>query len=68
MRENRDPISLLTSLYVDRDDTESVLTHVIKSVSLDVLSLRADAMRRRLNSRCEDLLEVAELIATIMEL
>ncbi len=58
IEESRDPPSLLLLPFADEEDTESAISKSIEPASQEDLSLRADTMRRRLNSRCKGFLEV----------
>lgn len=58
VEESRDPPSLLLLSFADEETTESAIDRPIEPVSQEDQSLRADTMRRRLNSRCKGFLEV----------
>ncbi len=58
IEESKDPPSLILLSYADEEDTESAITRPIEPASQEDFSLRADTMRRRLNSRCKGFLEV----------
>lgn len=58
MEASKDPISLILMSFADEETTQSVTDMPAKALSASVLSLRADAMARRLNSRWKGLLEV----------
>ena len=58
IEESEDPPSLILLSYADEEDTESAISRPIEPASREDLFLRADTMRRRLNSRCKGFLEV----------
>lgn len=58
VQESVDPPSILLLSFADEEDSQFALNHRIQSISQDEISLRAETMRRRLNSRCKGFLEV----------
>ncbi|KAH0559273.1 hypothetical protein GP486_004211 [Trichoglossum hirsutum] len=58
VQESRDPLPLLLLSFADEESPEFALNRPIQTISRDEMFLRADTMRRRLNSRCKGLLEV----------
>ena len=57
VQESYDPPPLILLSFADEEDLDPY-AYNIKPLSHDELSLRADTMRRRLNSRCKGFLEV----------
>lgn len=58
VQKSVDPPSILLLSFADEEDSQFALNHPIQSLSQDEISLRAETMRRRLNSRCKGFLEV----------
>ena len=58
VEESRDPPSLILLSFADEENLDSCVNMSVQPSSQDELSLRADTMRRRLNSRCKGFLEV----------
>lgn len=58
VQESIDPPSLLLLSFADEASLEFALKQPIQALSPDDMFLRAETMRRRLNSRCKGLLEV----------
>lgn len=58
VQESPDPPSILLLSFADEEDPQFALNYPIRSLSQDEICLRADTMRRRLNSRCKGFLEV----------
>ena len=58
VQESIDPPSLLLLYFIDEEDPNRAINRPIEAISHNEKSLRADTMRRRLNSRCKGLLEV----------
>ena len=59
LQESCDPISLLLLSFVDEDDWQLGLHRQIARISSEEAEMRADTMRRRINSRCKGFLEAA---------
>ncbi|KAF2263129.1 hypothetical protein CC78DRAFT_497371 [Lojkania enalia] len=53
------PVSITTFTFAD-EDTDTILNAEVSPVSVDQLHFKIDRMRRRLNSRCKGLIEVAQ--------
>jgi hypothetical protein len=58
VRESIDPPTLLTLSFAD-EEPDIVFKQKLHSLTIDERVLRADTMRRRLNSNCKGLLEIA---------
>lgn len=61
VEESYDPPPLLLLWFADEEDFESAICRPVKSMFQEDLSLRAETMRRRLNSRCKGFLEVGTI-------
>ena len=60
VQENVDPPALLLLSFADEEGSEFALKQPIQPLSPEKMVLRAETMRRRLNSRCKGLLEVGK--------
>lgn len=58
VEQSHDPPPLLLLSFADEDDLESTLKRPVGPMSQDEVSIRAETMRNRLNSRCKGFLEV----------
>ena len=58
VQESQDPPPLILLSFADVEGLDPCVNMTIEPLSQDELSLRADTMRRRLNSRCKGFLEV----------
>ncbi|KAL8822625.1 MAG: hypothetical protein Q9191_006642 [Dirinaria sp. TL-2023a] len=60
VQESTEPPSLLLLSFTDEENPGFALNRSVEPISQEEKSLRADTMRRRLNSRCKGLLEAGQ--------
>ena len=60
VQESYDPPPLMLLSFADEEGLDPYANMSIEPLSQDELSLRADTMRRRLNSRCKGFLEIGD--------
>ena len=65
VEKSYDPPPLLLLSFADEEDFESAIHRPVKPISQEDLSLRAETMGRRLNSRCKGFLEVGTITIDI---
>jgi hypothetical protein len=68
VQASKEPPPLLLLSFADEDAVDFALKQPIQALSPDGLLLRAETMRRRVNSRCKGLLEVGRPATDLVEL